>query len=325
MGYRGAALVGLVVGSLSCETATFGCLDDSECSAAGVCAEPGYCAFPQDECESGLSFGKHASPELAGQCVPESPSGTTGGGQTDSGAASSDGPADPSTTIAVDGSGGTDGSTTAAADTVGTSSSSTGSGESTGSGGSDGSSSVGAATTTDGVPVMQTVSYPASFATCVLLDAPTPSPEQCVALTQPHGMTVDLEAVSGMPGASAAMLLIPVGAEFENTDVVEVRLRLRTLTDPSADSMQSGEVWRVGAFTSDSLGATLPEQLDAMSLAGDLGPSTPDTDVVWVLPADVLVPDADLHLGIYPVHINGVDYVTHLGDAVPVIEVDYID
>jgi len=325
MRWRGAVLAGLFVAvAIGCSRSGFECLEDAQCSSAGVCAAPGYCAFPDDACASGLAYGEFAKGDVAGHCVPESDGGTMGSSSTSTGdgSTSESGP-DADTTLGLDDAtstgsqAGDDGSTSAS---TGATSIAT----STGPDGTSTSTSSTSSTSSDGATSMQTASYPASFATCVMLDEPTPNPAACVALTQPDGMTVDLQAVSGMPGASAGMVSIPVGSDFIGADIVEVRLRLRTHSNPSSDSNQTGEVWLVDAFTEDSLQSTLPQTVQAMPLAGDMGPSLPDTDNVWVLPEDVLVPDATLHLGIYGVTTDGVDYVTHLGDPAPVLEVDYL-
>lgn len=314
MRWRGAVLAGLFAMAIGCSRSEFECLDDAQCSSGGgVCAAPGYCAFPDDACASGLAYGEHAKGDVAGQCVPEPDGGTMGSSSSSTGDVTT-------TTLGLDDAT----STGSQADDDGSTSASTGGTGLATSTGPDGTSTDSSSTSSDGAPSVQTAVYPASFATCVMLDEPTPNPAACVALTQPDGMTVDLQAVTGMPGASAGMVSIPIGSDFVRADIIEVRLRLRTLPGPSANSNQTGEVWLVDAFTEDSLQSTLPQTVQAMPLAADMGPSLPDTDNVWVLPDDVLVPDADLHLGIYGVTTDGIDYVTHLGDPAPVLEVDYL-
>lgn len=64
------ALVGVVV---ACTQSTFECDNDAACRLgmdSGVCIEPGYCAFEDDACPSGLAFGELAAPQVAGGCVP---------------------------------------------------------------------------------------------------------------------------------------------------------------------------------------------------------------------------------------------------------------
>lgn len=67
---------------------TFPCEEDSQCvldGREGICADAGWCALPDDGCESGYRFHERGVPEdLAGDCAPppaaESTSGTGSGG-----------------------------------------------------------------------------------------------------------------------------------------------------------------------------------------------------------------------------------------------------
>lgn len=71
--------VGLLVGCV--RIGTFPCDDDAQCvldGRAGVCAEPGFCALPDDACTSGHRFHVRGVPEdLAGQCAPAGADGST--------------------------------------------------------------------------------------------------------------------------------------------------------------------------------------------------------------------------------------------------------
>ena len=79
--WLGGSLGGLVI-ALSCAgTEEFRCTRDNECVgdvANGRCETTGYCAFEEGACPSGYEYGEHASPELAGQCVPADDSASTG-------------------------------------------------------------------------------------------------------------------------------------------------------------------------------------------------------------------------------------------------------
>jgi hypothetical protein len=94
-----AGWLGLAAGCI--ERAPFACDEDEQCRAPGVegsCVAPGFCAHPDDGCESGLRFGRFAAPELAGECTtPElagSSSGTPGSSSEGADGSSS---TDPST------------------------------------------------------------------------------------------------------------------------------------------------------------------------------------------------------------------------------------
>lgn len=77
--------VGVLVGCV--RIGMFPCDDDAQCvldGRAGVCAEPGFCALPDDACTSGHRFHVRGVPEdLAGQCVPPGANGSTTGTGSD--------------------------------------------------------------------------------------------------------------------------------------------------------------------------------------------------------------------------------------------------
>lgn len=299
---------------VACGDPVFGCTDHAQCEGAGgVCADPGFCAFDDTDCESGLAYGELAGGTLAGACVPPSVgTGSSTAASTSAGSASMSGDTTAAPPATSSGSSTVDGTTMGVDPTADGSTSTTGA-STTG----DGSSS-------DGGPSTQTVTYPATHAACVMLDLMTPEPGTCVSFTPPDGMTTDLVISSMMPelGGSASLVHIPVGGEFAGRDIVEVRLRLHTL--PMTDSPQTGEVWAVESFTPMSIETVLPAQVGAAPLAPDMGASLGDVDVVWVLPNDAVTPNADAYLGIFPIDTDGVDFYSHLGPSPPVIEVEYL-
>jgi subtilisin-like proprotein convertase family protein len=77
--------VGLGLGTVAgCfQASVFECADSQQCVFEGVqgtCEATGYCSFPDDDCESGWSYGEHAGAGLEGECVPvEGDSGGTSG------------------------------------------------------------------------------------------------------------------------------------------------------------------------------------------------------------------------------------------------------
>lgn len=108
---------------LACsDPAVFTCGGDDDCVLGGVqgqCQDTGSCAYPDDECTSGLSYPEGAPPDLAGRCVEgtggDTVAATDSGGGEDPSTDATDGSTDGSTassTVAVDdGSTSSDGST----------------------------------------------------------------------------------------------------------------------------------------------------------------------------------------------------------------------
>lgn len=119
-----ALLLGLA--PLGCVADTFACQEDTNCSANGVCVE-GSCAFPSDDCDSGLRFGDHAEAGLAGQCVV--PMGSTGSSDsstaTSSTSTSSTTSASPVTVTGMEGSSTSDSTGSSTSATAGSSTSAT--------------------------------------------------------------------------------------------------------------------------------------------------------------------------------------------------------
>jgi hypothetical protein len=104
-------LLGLGLGTVaSCALANaFECTGDDQCIFEGVpghCEATGYCSFPDDDCESGWSYGQHAGAGLDGECVPvEGGGGDTSGddGSGDDGTGDDGVPDDGGTTGGDDG------------------------------------------------------------------------------------------------------------------------------------------------------------------------------------------------------------------------------
>ena len=69
-------------GAEGCAKSVFHCTENEACDDdggdAGVCIAPGYCAFQDEDCTTGLVYGTLAPPDLAGECVPVSGGSDTG-------------------------------------------------------------------------------------------------------------------------------------------------------------------------------------------------------------------------------------------------------
>jgi alpha-tubulin suppressor-like RCC1 family protein len=112
-----AAALGLLGGCV--QVGMFPCEQDSQCvldGREGVCAEAGFCALPDDGCDSGYRFhGRGVPDELAGQCMPPlaaegSSTGSGEGSSEGSGTTTSDGSSGPASSSSDGGSSTTTGS-----------------------------------------------------------------------------------------------------------------------------------------------------------------------------------------------------------------------
>lgn len=64
----------------------FVCSNDTECTEVegGRCEASGSCSFPDETCETNRRYGELGNPSTAGECVPPTDVGSTGGGVVDS-------------------------------------------------------------------------------------------------------------------------------------------------------------------------------------------------------------------------------------------------
>jgi hypothetical protein len=93
---RLTAALGLGLGlAHACADGGFACNDDEQCSLAGQpgqCVAGGHCAYPNEQCPSGLAYPQGAPDGLAGECVPGDAIGSgTGDEASSSGATGEDG------------------------------------------------------------------------------------------------------------------------------------------------------------------------------------------------------------------------------------------
>jgi alpha-tubulin suppressor-like RCC1 family protein len=118
-GRRAAWLAGAGLGGLwGClQLGTFPCERDSQCELdgrVGICAEPGFCALPDDGCASGYRFHARGVPEdLAGQCATLPIAGSSdGGSSSDEGSTSADPTSSSTSSSSAGPASSSDGSTT---------------------------------------------------------------------------------------------------------------------------------------------------------------------------------------------------------------------
>ncbi|HWB76452.1 MAG TPA: LamG domain-containing protein [Nannocystaceae bacterium] len=86
----------------ACALGRFSCEDDDQCAADGVdgiCEPTGACSFPDDACPSGRRYGDHGRSDLAGMCVDDG--GTDTSGSTSATTTSATTTATTATTIAT--------------------------------------------------------------------------------------------------------------------------------------------------------------------------------------------------------------------------------
>ena len=68
-------------------TPAYVCSTDAQCvrsGEAGLCIEPGWCAFPDGECDTGYRFAAQAEPGLENECLPFEPGDSSTGSSSTS-------------------------------------------------------------------------------------------------------------------------------------------------------------------------------------------------------------------------------------------------
>jgi hypothetical protein len=226
-------------------------------------------------------------------------------------------------------SGGSSGASGGAAGTSGGAGGNGGAGGAGGVGGAGGASGGGAGGATGGSAGSsvdagpQTVTYAASIAECISLT--TPDPDACETATGVGLMSVDAQnsALPGTPAPqTAAFVSFAVDGVISGKQVLSVTLELTVASTPNANSPASGEVWEVASFTAQSLSTTVPAQQGSAPIAADQGAVTQNQVVSWTLPTGIVSANQTVHLGIFPIANDGIDYVATGTDG-PVLTVQY--
>lgn len=105
--------------------------------------------------------------------------------------------------------------------------------------------------------------------------------------------------------------------------VSSVTLRVVATTNGKADGPNSGDVWRVSAFSLQSLQQNqLPAKQGSSKLAGSQGAVKEQQVVEWPLPVSTVSPSAPVYLGIYLTTSDGVNYWNTDGEEPPQLIID---
>jgi len=290
----------LVLVSTGCGDASpFVCEAADDCAAAGgdgACEASGYCSFPDGECPSGRRYGSHAPADIAGSCVPPDVADDTSATDPTADDAELDGPDDDgeATTIVT-----TAGATTSALDDSGSSTASTLTDATLDSSATEASSDSGPATTTDTEPF--DVEYVATIAVCT---ADTVfDPVDCAVQAGVDEFTVDLADDDALVATGWVRFDLDdtlAGAEVTSAEVVF------TIGPGTGDgSLSACELWTSEAFDLDTLASGNPSTLE---LIGDSpGPVRIGAEVVWSVPAELVMAGESLHLALVPISTDGHD------------------
>lgn len=155
-------------------------------------------------------------------------------------------------------------------------------------------------------------SYTATVSDCIALTS-TPDPDFCETQTGVGEMSVDTVDDSLANGGSApqagAFLVFDVDGAIAGKTVTKVELTLTVASTAGSEGPQSGEVWRVAAFTRSDLFSAVPAKQGGAAVAASQGPIAVSQVVTWTLPNGTVQANTPLYLGVFPVNNNGIRYL----------------
>ncbi|MBK9258438.1 MAG: hypothetical protein IPM54_01225 [Polyangiaceae bacterium] len=167
-------------------------------------------------------------------------------------------------------------------------------------------------------PTMLTVV--ASVAECI---SPTVlDPDICEAETGMGEMSTDEnDSTTMLP--IYAFVRFDIDGTITNKIVDAVTLKL-TVTDSSkAPGPHSGEIWQVEPFSEADLSNGVPAKVGGVPIGPDKGAVTQSQVITWSLPKNLAAPNAGVHLGLFPLSSDGVNYWNRAGKSPPELIVEY--
>lgn len=159
------------------------------------------------------------------------------------------------------------------------------------------------------------------MADCINLNVP--DPDVCATASGGDAMSVDLVNDAFTPAApSGAFVRFDLDGTLTGKSIISAAFELRATNGASADSVSSGELWQVAAFTRADLFSGAPAQQGAL-LGADLGNVAKLQTISWPIPATSISSNGSLYFGVFPLNNNGTDYFNLQGATPPRLVVTY--
>lgn len=165
----------------------------------------------------------------------------------------------------------------------------------------------------------QTFHIAATVAACTSPD--NPNPNLCESSTGSGEMAVDGND-SALDIEFASFLRFSIPSALANRTVTSATLVLYATDNVKADGPSSGEVWLVEAFDAQSLFSAAPAKVGTQRLSPDQGAVDQNDTITWPLPSSVINAGQNLHLGVFALNDEGVNYWNNSGDVAPELIVD---
>ena len=162
--------------------------------------------------------------------------------------------------------------------------------------------------------------YPASIAVC--LDPAMPDLTSCTAAKGTSQLAADNMNDAG--GTYSGYLRFDLDGQLAGRSVMIVTLTLTDSGATDADSDDSGEIWRVGAFTQSSLALVAPMKAGTAPISPSQGAVALGQAVTFALPVGLVGANQTVYLGLFSVSPtgDGVQYWDKTGTTPPRLHID---
>ena len=162
--------------------------------------------------------------------------------------------------------------------------------------------------------------YTASIAECASTNLT--DPQYCRSVNGQTQLVVD-EKDTSTNQPWYAFVRFDLGGDFSGMKVDKVTLRVVATTNSKARGPNTGDVWRVSAFSLQTLQMNqLPSKQGTSKLAGTQGPVVEQQVIEWPLASGVVQPNQPVYLGIYLTTNDGVNYWNTDGPEPPTLVID---
>ena len=162
--------------------------------------------------------------------------------------------------------------------------------------------------------------YAATIAECASPNIA--DPDYCRSINGNSELVIDQkDSMTNQPWY--AFVRFDLDSEIAGKTISQVTLRVVATTNGKADGPNTGDVWRVSAFSLASLNQNqLPAKQGSSKIAGSQGAVQEEQVVQWPLPVSTVSADSPVYLGIFLTTSDGVNYWNTDGPEPPQLIID---
>jgi len=171
----------------------------------------------------------------------------------------------------------------------------------------------------DTPPLPTHVEYVAVVADCV--DPVDPDPDTCKTVNGSAQIAIDSnDSTTGNPWVG--YIRFDLDGVIAGRTVTSLKLRLVATSDAKAGASNTGQIWRVGSFTRQSLFSTIPSRIGAAPIALTQGTVDQLQVIHWTLPVSVAVANGGVFLELETTSSDGTNYWNLTGPNPPRLIID---